>query len=88
MTTQRIIPALKGWVALPVLAEDLGVKRQRIFQMLHEGKLESAVQIPGTGNRPVAYLVSAEEAARLKAEQDAARAKADAADELAVAGAK
>ena len=94
MTTQSgvVIPALDGWVALPVLAEDLGVKRQRIFQMLWEGKLTSARQIPGTGTRPVAYVVSAEEAESLKAQQqdarEAARAKAEAASELAAAGAK
>jgi hypothetical protein len=92
MTTQIVIPALDGWVALPVLAEDLGVKRQRIFQMLWEGKLTSARQIPGTGTRPVAYVVSTAEAEQLKAQQAAARevakAKADAASELAAAGAK
>ena len=94
MTTQSevVIPVLDGWVALPVLAEDLGVKRQRIFQMLWEGKLTSARQILGTGERPVAYVVSTEEAGQLKAQQAAARAaaraKADAASELAAAGAK
>jgi hypothetical protein len=94
MTTQSevVIPDLDGWTALPVLADDLGVKRQRIFQMLWEGKLTSARKIPGTGTRPVAYVVSTEEANRLKAEQAAAKAKAqardEAASELAAAGAK
>jgi hypothetical protein len=91
MTTRIVIPPLDGWVALPVLALDLGVKRQRIFQMLDEGKLLSARQIPGTGSRPVAYVVSTEEADRLKAEQAAAKARAqardDAASQLAAAGA-
>jgi hypothetical protein len=94
MTTQSevVIPDLEDWVALPVLAEELGVKRQRIFQMLAEGKLTSARKIPGTGSRPVAYVVSAEEARQLKAQQgaakDRARARDEAASELAAAGAK
>lgn len=92
MTTRNDIPALEGWTALPVLALELGVKRQRIFQMLDEGKLTSARLIPGTGSRPVAYVVSDEEAAELKAQQAAAKAKAqardEAASELAPAGAK
>lgn len=81
MTTRSNIRPLDGWVALPVLADRLGVKRQRIFQMLDEGKLTSARYLPGTGSRPVAYMVSDEEAAALVAEQQAAKARAAARDE-------
>lgn len=83
------VPVLKGWHSFPEVALKLGVARQRIFQMLDEGKLLSARRVPGAGERPAAYVISTRELERLKAEQlaategAAARAEGEAAGELA-----
>jgi len=77
------IPVLEGWVSLPVAADRLSVTRQRIFQMVDEGKLTTIHQIPGAGSRPAAYVISEPEVARLEREQEAA---AHAADERAARG--
>lgn len=63
------IPVLKGWISLPVSARQLAVTRQRIFQMVDEGKLTSIHQIRGAGDRPAAYVVSEAEMCRLRREQ-------------------
>lgn len=82
------VPVLKGWHTFPVAADRLGVRRQRVFQMLDERKLTSARKLPGSGDRPAAYVISDAELERLLAEQRAASEEADAdedAGELAAA---
>lgn len=66
------MPVLKGWVSFPAAAHRLSISRQRVFQMLDEGKLPSARQLPGAGDRPAAYVISDKEMDRLLAEQAAA----------------
>jgi hypothetical protein len=52
------IPVLEGQVSLPVAAKRLNVTRQRLFQMVDEGKLTSIHKIPGAGARPAAYVIA------------------------------
>ena len=66
------VPVVRGWHSFPEVAAELGVRRQRVFQMLDEGKLTSARRLPGSGDRPAAYMISSRELARLKAEQKSA----------------
>lgn len=75
-----VIPVLPGWVSLPVAAAQLDVKRQRLFQMIDEGKLTTVHRIPGAGSRPAAYVVRVEEVNRLLAEQKAAEARVTASE--------
>jgi Helix-turn-helix domain len=51
------VPELDGWLSVPVAAQELGVSRQRVFQMIQEGRIKSVRQIPGVGERPAAYVV-------------------------------
>lgn len=71
------VPPLKGYVSFPVVARRLKVSRQRVFQMLDERKLTSAVQLPGAGDRPAAYAITVRELDRLLAEQRAAEEAAE-----------
>jgi hypothetical protein len=72
MKEEKQIPVLEGWVSLPVVGKRLKVTRQRIFQMVDEGKLTTIHQLPGAGERPAAYVVRESEVKRLEAEQRAA----------------
>lgn len=74
----QTIPVLDGWVSLPVAAVRLKVSRQRLFQMVDEGKLITIHQILGAGDRPAAYVVREVEVTRLQAEQLAAVEAAEA----------
>lgn len=62
---------LEGWIAFPVAAERLKVSRQRFFQMAEEGKLKTARKIPGTGERPAAYVVREAEIDEMLRQQEA-----------------
>lgn len=63
------LPALKGSVIPPVAAVPLRVSRQRVFQMIEEGKIKSAVRVPGLpGKRPAAYLIRIAEVMELAVE--------------------
>lgn len=73
----RQIPVLAGWVSLPAAAKRLTVTRQRIFQMVDEGKLTTIHQILGAGERPAAYVIREAEVTKLQAEQKAAAEAAD-----------
>ena len=79
------VPVLKGWVSFPAAADKLGISRQRMFQMLDEGKLTSVRRVPGAGDRPAAYLITAREMERLVAEQAAAEAASQEPEVLAPA---
>lgn len=80
------MPELKGYVSFPKVAEQLDVSRQRVFQMLDERKLKTARRLPGTGDRPAAYMITEAERDRLVAEQKAAREAAERPDgEMAAA---
>lgn len=80
MATREWVPVLRGWVSFPDAADRLHVSRQRIFQMLDERKLASARRLPGSGDRPAAYVISEKEMERLLAEQAAAEAAAQEAE--------
>lgn len=67
---------LEGWISFPVAAERLGVSRQRFFQMAEEKKLKTARKIPGTGERPAAYVVREAEINEMLQQQEAAAARA------------
>jgi hypothetical protein len=69
------VPVLEGYTSLPVAGEQLNVSRQRIFQMaLEEGKFPSVRAIPGTGERPAAYVVLTTEVDTMVEAQAAASA--------------
>jgi len=53
------VEELDGWLSLPVAAQRLGVTRQRVYQMIQEGRIPSAAvrKIPGVGDRPAADVV-------------------------------
>jgi hypothetical protein len=82
---KRTVSPLPGWKSLPRSAVVLGVKRQRIFQMIdEEGALEHVYLIEGEKDdtRPAAYLVSDVDLYRLRGLQleqllKAARAKGE-----------
>lgn len=69
-----MIKDLEGWESLPVAAVRLSVKRQRIFQMIGEGKMEEddLRKVAGAGIRPAAYLVRTRVVDGLLEEQKAA----------------
>jgi hypothetical protein len=79
------VPVLRGWVSFPAAAHKLDMTRQRMFQMLDEGKLTSVRRVPGAGDRPAAYLISDREMERLLAEQAAAKEAAQRAEAEALA---
>jgi len=64
----KSLPALAGWVIPPLAAGPLHVTRQRVFQMIEEGKIKSAVRVPGVGDRPAAYLIRIVEIVKLATE--------------------
>jgi hypothetical protein len=66
------VPELEGQVSLPKAGLELGVSRQRMFQMIDEGKLKTVRRIPGAGVRPAAYVISTAERDGLLAAQRAA----------------
>ena len=66
------VPVLEGKVSLPKAGLELHVSRQRMFQMIAEGKLPSARRIPGAGKRPAAYVIDQVELDSLLAAQRAA----------------
>lgn len=85
-TNRDWVPVLKGWNTFPRVADELGIARQRVFQMLDERKLTSVRKLPGSGERPAAYVISDAELERLLAEQRAATAATEEhAGELAAA---
>jgi hypothetical protein len=69
MSNRKDVSVLEGWRSLPDAAVPLGVTRQRLFQMVDEGKLPSVRQVPGAGSRPAAYVISEAELCRLRREQ-------------------
>lgn len=78
------IPVLAGWVSLPVAAKRLNVTRQRLFQMVDEGKLTTIHRVPGAGDRPAAYVIRDTEVDRLQKEQAAALEPADCEEKVPV----
>lgn len=63
------LPALRGAVIPPVAARALRVTRQRVFQMIEEGKIKTAIRVPGLpGKRPAAYLIRIAEIVELAVE--------------------
>lgn len=80
---KRMVEPLPGWKTLPAAADELGVKRQRVFQMIdEEGRLDHVYLVEGNGSRPAAYLVSDKDLCRLRGLQleqllKAARAKGE-----------
>jgi len=71
------VPVLEGWHSFPEAALLLGVRRQRINQLLEEDKLAQAEvrRVPGSGDRPAALLVSGKAVDRLLRERDIAEAR-------------
>jgi flavin-dependent dehydrogenase len=63
------LPELEGWLSFPVAADRLKVTRQRLHQMLQEGKFETARRIPGTGKRPAGYVIREAEVNKILEEQ-------------------
>lgn len=53
----RQLPVDTGKLIPPMAAIALRVSRQRVIQMLEEGKFETAEQVPGSGTRPAAYQI-------------------------------
>jgi len=76
------VPVLEGWHSFPAAGALLGVRRQRINQLLEEDKLteEEVSRVPGSGDRPAALLVSDKAVRRLLGEKDAAEARRAAAE--------
>lgn len=76
---ERDIPELEDLLSVPVAATKyLGVTRQRVFQMLDEGKLTFIRKISGAGKRPAAYVVSkAEVEGLVEAQKRATKAAMD-----------
>lgn len=70
----RSIPALEGWVSIPVAGQMLDRTRQRLFQMGEEGKLKTIRQIQGSdpAGRPVGYVIREAEIQDLIAAEQAA----------------
>ncbi len=67
---RRPIPPLQGWTAVPVAGLEIGVSRQWIFDMITAGKIKTARQIPGSGDRPAAIVIrtaEVDELTRLRA---------------------
>ena len=68
------VQELEGWHSFPEAAQALGVARQRINQLLDEGKLKSVRKVLGAGARPAVLLLSQQDLDRLLAEKEAAEA--------------
>lgn len=72
MTTLRRdmseLPVLEGWITLPEAAEELGMTRARMYQLVQEFKITTAHRL---GGRPI-YIVRVPEIEQIKAgrEQD------------------
>jgi len=64
---RKPIPPLQGWTAVPVAGQMIGVSRQWIFDMITAGKIKTARQIPGSGDRPAAIVIRTAEAEELRA---------------------
>lgn len=75
---RKSIPVLRGWTSLPKAGSLLGVSRQRLFQMVDEGKWTTIHQIPGKPSddpndekRPALLVVADWEVDKLLAAQRA-----------------
>lgn len=64
---RKPIPPLQGWTAVPVAGQMIGVSRQWVFDMITAGKIKTARQIPGSGDRPAAIVIRTAEAEELRA---------------------
>ncbi len=64
---RKPIPPLQGWTAVPVAGQEIGVSRQWIFDMITAGKIKTARQIPGSGDRQAAIVMRTAEVEELKA---------------------
>lgn len=67
------LPPLAGWTAVPVAGQEVGVSRQWIFDMITAGKVKTARQIPGTGDRPAAIVIRTVEVEELTKLRQAAK---------------
>ena len=74
------VPPLDGWVTLPKAADELGVSRQYMYQLAESHQLESLRQLPGSGDRPAAYVISWEERDAMLAAQERENSRADKAE--------
>lgn len=67
MTTLRRdmseLPVLEGWITLPEAAEELGMTRARMYQLVQEFKITTAHRL---GGRPI-YIVRVPEIEQIKA---------------------
>lgn len=71
--TRKTIPDLTGWTSVPAAAQDIGVSRQWLFDLITAGKITSARRIPGTGDRPAAIVMRTAEVEQLKLLRQAAQ---------------
>lgn len=74
------LPRLEGWQTVPEAASDLGVTRQRFYQMVNEGKIQTVHTI---GRRPVLIVRTAE---IVKLVRERAESEVEAEAEAAAAG--
>ncbi len=51
------LPELAGWLTVPEAADDLSLSRQRVYQMIEEGKIKTCHRL---GRRPVWIIREAE----------------------------
>lgn len=79
---RKSIPVLPDWKSLPEAGAILGATRQRLFQMVDEGKWTTIHQIPGAPSddpneekRPALLVVARWEVENLLAAQKAADGK-------------
>jgi hypothetical protein len=59
------LPVLPGQMIPPMAAIALRRKRQRIDQMMREGKIKTATRVPGTEGRVAAYVIREAEVRKL-----------------------
>jgi hypothetical protein len=70
--TNRNIPDLPGWTAAPVAAEQIGLSRQWLADMINAGTIKTAHKLPGTGERPAVIMIRTAEVKTLaKAREEA-----------------
>jgi hypothetical protein len=70
---RKALPPLVGWTAVPVAGQETEMSRQWIFDLITSGKIKTARQIPGTGDRPAAIVMRTAEVEELKRLRQAAQ---------------
>jgi hypothetical protein len=64
----RALPQLEGWLTFTQAAAELGISRQRFYQLAEDGKLQTATRL---GERPT-YIVRTAEVRALKLKRSGA----------------